>query len=123
MKSNVLYVQNTTAKQQGESSGAIMSAVESGAVGDVAADVQEGTLLYIHQRGAHLAFDTIKRMASDPSSGKRLTSHRRMACVSCMEGKQTRNVQPQQDSSENAPMDRIGGVICLSLKGSDGASR
>uniref|UniRef100_A0AAV1TEA7 Integrase catalytic domain-containing protein n=1 Tax=Peronospora matthiolae TaxID=2874970 RepID=A0AAV1TEA7_9STRA len=56
-------------------------------------------------------------MASDPSSGKRLTSHRRMACVSCMEGKQTRNVQPQQDSSENAPMDRIGGVICLSLKG------
>ena len=55
-------------------------------------------------------------MARDPASGIRLTSHRRMACVSCMEGKQTRNTQPQQDSGENAPTDRIGGVICPELK-------
>ena len=75
------------------------------------------TLLHFHQRFAHLVFDTIEQMACHPTSGIRLTSHRRMACVSCMEGNQTRNTQPQQNSGENALIDRIGGVICSDLKG------
>ena len=89
-----------------------MAAIESVTAGDFADDVQEGTLLHFHHRFAHLAFDTIERMARDPASGIRLTIHRRMACVSCMEGKQTRNTQPQQDSGENTPIDPIGGVSC-----------
>ena len=73
--------------------------------------MQEGTLLHFHQRFGDLAFDTIERMAREPASGIRLTSNKRAACVSCMEGKQTRNAQQQQDSGMNSPIDRIGGVI------------
>ena len=40
-----------------------------------------------------------------------------MACVSFMEGKKTRNTQPQQDSGKNASIDCIAGVICSDLKG------
>ena len=94
-----------------------MAALESSASADVTSDVQEGTLLHFHQRFGHLAFDTIERMARDPASGIRLTSSKRMACVSCMEGKQTRNSQNQTDSGFNAPIDRVGGVICSDLKG------
>uniref|UniRef100_A0AAV1TA52 Integrase catalytic domain-containing protein n=1 Tax=Peronospora matthiolae TaxID=2874970 RepID=A0AAV1TA52_9STRA len=56
-------------------------------------------------------------MTRNPASGIRLTSHRRMACVSCREGKQTRNAQPKQDSGEKEPIDRIGGEICSDMKG------
>uniref|UniRef100_A0AAV1UEH5 Uncharacterized protein n=1 Tax=Peronospora matthiolae TaxID=2874970 RepID=A0AAV1UEH5_9STRA len=69
-----------------------------------------------NQRSVELAFDTIERMARDPASGICLTSHRRMACVSYVEVKQTRNAQSQQCSGENAPMERIGSVIYLDLK-------
>ena len=55
-------------------------------------------------------------MARDPASGIRLTSNKRMACVSCLDGKQTRNAQSQKDSGANSPIDRIGGVICSDLK-------
>uniref|UniRef100_A0AAV1VEB0 Retrovirus-related Pol polyprotein from transposon TNT 1-94-like beta-barrel domain-containing protein n=1 Tax=Peronospora matthiolae TaxID=2874970 RepID=A0AAV1VEB0_9STRA len=70
----------------------------SGAAEDFAADVQEGTLLHFHQR-----------MARDPASGIRLTSHLRTACVSCMECKQPRNAHPKRDSGETAPIDRTRG--------------
>ena len=46
-----------------------------------------------------------------------MTSEKGMACVSCLEGKQTRNAQSQKDSDANSPIDRIGGVICSDLKG------
>ena len=56
-------------------------------------------------------------MARDPASGIKLSSNKRMACVSCLEGKQTRNAQAKVDSGSNSPIDRIGGVICSDLKG------
>ena len=56
-------------------------------------------------------------MARDPASGIRLSNNKRMACVSCLEGKQTRNAQSQQDSGTHSPIYRIGGVICSDLKG------
>uniref|UniRef100_A0AAV1V2K9 Integrase catalytic domain-containing protein n=1 Tax=Peronospora matthiolae TaxID=2874970 RepID=A0AAV1V2K9_9STRA len=56
-------------------------------------------------------------MARDPASGIKLSSDKRMACVSCMEGQQMRNAQLQEDSGTNSPIDRIGGVICSDLKG------
>uniref|UniRef100_A0AAV1T3L7 Integrase catalytic domain-containing protein n=1 Tax=Peronospora matthiolae TaxID=2874970 RepID=A0AAV1T3L7_9STRA len=46
-------------------------------------------------------------MARDPASGIRLSNNKRMACVSCLEGKQTRNAQSQQDSGKHSPIDRI----------------
>ena len=41
-----------------------------------------------------------------------------MACVSCMEGKQTRSNQSQHDSGSNSSIDRVEDVICSDLKGS-----
>uniref|UniRef100_A0AAV1TQL3 Integrase catalytic domain-containing protein n=1 Tax=Peronospora matthiolae TaxID=2874970 RepID=A0AAV1TQL3_9STRA len=55
-------------------------------------------------------------MARDPALGIQLSNNKRMACVSCLEGKQTRNAQSQQDSGKHSPIDRIGGVICSDLK-------
>ena len=62
-------------------------------------------------------FDTIDCMARVPASGTRLTNNKRMACVSCLEGKQTRNAQSQQDFGTNSSIDKIGGVILSDLKG------
>uniref|UniRef100_A0AAV1UJY9 GAG-pre-integrase domain-containing protein n=1 Tax=Peronospora matthiolae TaxID=2874970 RepID=A0AAV1UJY9_9STRA len=77
----------------------------------------EASLLHWHQRLGHLVFDTIERMVRDPASGNRLSNNKRMACVSCLEGKQTRNARSQQDSGKPSTIDRIGGVICSDLKG------
>ena len=96
MKSNVLYVKVSAKKERQRAGDTIMAALELGASADVASDVQEGTLLHFHQRFGPLAFDTIELMARDPASGIRLTSNKRMACVSCMEGKQTRNIQTRR---------------------------
>ena len=79
MERDVLYVQTTSKKRQQGSSDVIMAAIESGSAGDVADDVQEGTLLHFHQPFSHLALDNIERMARDPSSAIRLTSHQLMA--------------------------------------------
>ena len=115
--SNVLYVQ-TPVKCGGHGAGdAIMAALEANSVDASADDAHEASLLHWHQRLGHLAFDTIVRMARDPASGIKLSSNKRMACVSCLEGKQTRNAQAQMDSGANSPIDRIGGVICSDLKG------
>uniref|UniRef100_A0AAV1U887 Integrase catalytic domain-containing protein n=1 Tax=Peronospora matthiolae TaxID=2874970 RepID=A0AAV1U887_9STRA len=56
-------------------------------------------------------------MARDPASDIRLSNNKRMACVSCLEGKQTRNAQSHLDSGKHSLIDRIGGVICSDLKG------
>ena len=95
-----------------------MAALEAHAMDGDANDMHEASLLHWLQRLGHLAFDPIERMARDPSSGIRLTRNKRMACVSCLEGKQTRNTQSQQDSVTNSPIDRINGVICSDLNGS-----
>uniref|UniRef100_A0AAV1ULP9 GAG-pre-integrase domain-containing protein n=1 Tax=Peronospora matthiolae TaxID=2874970 RepID=A0AAV1ULP9_9STRA len=70
-----------------------MAALEAYSTGNNADDPHESSLLHWHQRLGHLAFDTIERMARDPKSGHRLSSNKRMAYVSCLEGKQTRNAQ------------------------------
>ena len=56
-------------------------------------------------------------MAKDPASGIELTDRRRLTCLSCAEGKQTKNTQSQKDTGVNEPIDRIGGVIYSDLKG------
>ena len=76
-----------------------------------------GSLLQFHRRLGHLCYDTIIKMARDPASGIKSTDTKRINCLACAQGKQTKNAQPRQDSGLNAPIDVIGGVICSDLKG------
>ena len=75
------------------------------------------SLLHFHQRLGHLAYDSIERMAKDPELGIKLTDTKRPTCISCAQGKQTKNSQSRRDTGANSPIDRIGGVICSDLKG------
>ncbi|CAI5727351.1 unnamed protein product [Peronospora destructor] len=50
-------------------------------------DVQSGTLMHFHRRLGHLCFDTIIKMAKDPTSAIRLTDTKRMHCLACAQGK------------------------------------
>jgi hypothetical protein len=52
-----------------------------------------------------------------PSQKVALTDHEKPHCIACVEDKQTRNNQSRQDSGHNAPINRIGEVICSDLKG------
>ena len=115
--SNMRYVETATTRGRQSAKDAIMAALEARAMNADAEDVHEASLLHWHQRLGHLAFDTIERIARDPASGIRLTIKKRMACVSCLTGKQTRNAHTQKDSGVNSPIDRIDGVICSDLKG------
>ena len=93
IESNVLYVETTATRGRHNTEDAIMAALEARAMDADADGVHEASLLHWHQRLGHLALDTIERMARDAASGILLTSKKRMASVSCLEGKQTRNAQ------------------------------
>ncbi|GMF44999.1 unnamed protein product [Phytophthora fragariaefolia] len=84
---------------------------------DVSTDVQRGRLVEFHQRMVHLNYDAVERLALDPSSGIELTDRRRVNCLACAQGKQTKNNRPKVDTESNSPIDRVGGVICSDLKG------
>uniref|UniRef100_A0AAV1TRZ9 Retrovirus-related Pol polyprotein from transposon TNT 1-94-like beta-barrel domain-containing protein n=1 Tax=Peronospora matthiolae TaxID=2874970 RepID=A0AAV1TRZ9_9STRA len=85
--SNVLYVETTATSRRHGAGDAILAALEAHSADASADDAHEASLLHWHQRIGHLAFDTIVRMARDPASGIKLSSDKRMACVSCMEAK------------------------------------
>ncbi|DAZ97926.1 TPA: hypothetical protein N0F65_007267 [Lagenidium giganteum] len=87
------------------------------AVNEALYEVQEASLHDFHVRLGHLCSETIERLAKNPSSGIKLTDHLRPNCAACSHGKQTKNPQPKADSGVNAPIDRIGGVVCSDLKG------
>ena len=80
-------------------------------------DVHEDTLMNFHRRLGHLNYDAILRLAKDPSSGLKITDDTRQNCLTCAQGKQTKNKQSQKDSGNNAPIDRIGGVTLETQKG------
>ncbi|KAG3061839.1 hypothetical protein PC121_g12821 [Phytophthora cactorum] len=79
--------------------------------------VTETTLLVLHQRLGHLAYDTIERMADAAGSGIRLTDRARPNCLTCAQGKQSKNNQSKKDTGAHAPIDKIGGVIGSAIKG------
>ncbi|KAE9058043.1 hypothetical protein PF007_g31436 [Phytophthora fragariae] len=79
--------------------------------------VTESTLLKLHKRLGHIAYDTVERMADTPGSGIRLTSRERPNCLTCAHGKQSKNNQSKKDTGANAPIDKIGGVIGSDIKG------
>ena len=79
--------------------------------------VQHGRLLQFHRRLGHLCYDTIVKMDRDPASGIKLTDTKRVTCLACAQGNQTKNRQYSRDSGTNYPIDVIGGVSCSDLKG------
>lgn len=64
----------------------IMAALEeeeANGSGDVSSNVQQGTQVDFHRRLGHLNYDAVKRLATDPSSGTKLTDHRRVSYLTC----------------------------------------
>jgi len=115
-RNNVLVV-HTTNQESGRSAGDVLMAALAEAQEGVGPDVQVGTLMQFHRRLGHLNYDTIVKIAKDPASGIALTDHKRDNCLTCAQGKQTKNAQSRRDTGANSPIDVIGGVICSDLKG------
>lgn len=72
--------------------------------------------MQLHAQMVHLSLDKIERMAKPPGSGIKIVNHKRTVCISCKEGKQTKNKQSRAYTGENAPIDRIGGVILVPIR-------
>uniref|UniRef100_A0AAV1U680 Polyprotein n=1 Tax=Peronospora matthiolae TaxID=2874970 RepID=A0AAV1U680_9STRA len=117
MEDNVLYVDTVAPTRAGTPRDVLMAILTQDSTDVSAMDVQIVSLYHFHQRLGHLAYDTVERMASDPESGITLTDRARPTCISCAQGKQTKNAQSRKDTGANSPIDRIGGVICSDLKG------
>uniref|UniRef100_A0AAV1VHI2 Integrase catalytic domain-containing protein n=1 Tax=Peronospora matthiolae TaxID=2874970 RepID=A0AAV1VHI2_9STRA len=117
MENNVLYVETVAPTRAGTPHDVLMAILTQDTTDASAMNVQIGSLYHFHQRQGHLAYDTVERMASDPESGITLTDRARPTCISCAQGKQTKNAQSRKDTGANSPIDRIGGVICSDLKG------
>jgi hypothetical protein len=81
------------------------------------AQPHEDSLMNFHRRLGHLHFDSVIRLAKDPSSGIKINDFTRQICVTCAQGKQSKNLQSKKDTGANSPIDRIGGVIGSDLKG------
>jgi hypothetical protein len=79
--------------------------------------VHHDTLYNWHVRFGHQSYDAIEALAAKPGSGVKITNKGRPNCMTCAEGKQTKNKQSNKDSGDHSPIDRIGGVICSDLKG------
>lgn len=75
------------------------------------------TLLELHKRLGHLMYDSVEKMADSEDPGIELTDRSRPSCLTCAQGKQSKNAQAKKDSGLHSPIDRIGGVICSDLKG------
>ncbi|KAE9238201.1 hypothetical protein PF005_g327 [Phytophthora fragariae] len=94
---------------------AVLAAVESRGISADA--VTECTLLELHNRLGHFAFDTLECMADAPGSGVKLTSRVRLNCLTCPQRKQHKVNQSKKDTGQNSPVAKIGGVICSDIKG------
>ncbi|KAE8895634.1 hypothetical protein PF005_g191 [Phytophthora fragariae] len=118
MKANVLvaWVEGASAPKK-HLKLVVMSAVIDEISGVQKESVQYDTLMVFYVHFGHLSYDTIERIAKDPASGIAITSHERSRCTTCAEGKQTRADQPKKDTGVDAPVYRVGGVICSDLKG------
>uniref|UniRef100_A0AAV1TUN5 GAG-pre-integrase domain-containing protein n=1 Tax=Peronospora matthiolae TaxID=2874970 RepID=A0AAV1TUN5_9STRA len=86
-ESNMLYVETTATRGRHSAEDAIMDALEEREMEADADGAHEASLLHWHHILGHLAFDSIERIAHELASGIRMTSKKRMACVSCLEGK------------------------------------
>ncbi|KAE9174481.1 hypothetical protein PF004_g26649 [Phytophthora fragariae] len=119
MRRNVLVVRAVVGPRHELPSDVIMAALSQELTEpvEVSGDVQKGTLLEFHKRLAHLNYDSVERLAKEPSSGIYLTDHKRVNCLTCAEGKKTKNRRSKKDTGAHSPIDRVGGAICSDLKG------
>ncbi|GMG15399.1 unnamed protein product [Phytophthora fragariaefolia] len=113
---DVLTVDAIGEKSQGALVHVVNAAVqEAGTV--LSSAGAETTLLELHQRLGHIAYDTAERMADAKASGIKLTDRARPNCLTCVQGKQSKNNQSKKDTGANVPIDKIGGVIGSDIKG------
>ncbi|POM66265.1 Mitochondrial Carrier (MC) Family, partial [Phytophthora palmivora] len=119
LERNVLMVDGTIVRKHESASPVIMAALngEAHGSGDTSVNVQKGTLVEFHRRLGHLNYDAVERLAKDTSSGIELTDRRRVNCLTCAQGKQSKGSQSGKDTGEHSPIHRVGGVICSDLKG------
>lgn len=75
--------------------------------------IQSGSMLDFHSRFTHLSYYTFKRTAGDPENRIRLTTKERTTCLTCDHDKQRHS---HMDTELNAPIIRLGGVICSDIK-------
>ncbi|KAE8968244.1 hypothetical protein PF002_g28843 [Phytophthora fragariae] len=89
MRRNVLIVRAAVGPRHELPPDVIMAALsqELTEPAEVSGDVQKGTLLEFHKRLAHLNYDSVERLAKEPSSGIYLTDHKWVNCLTCAEGK------------------------------------
>ena len=81
---NVLYVETTLTIGRHGTGDANMAVLEAHSADASADDANEASQMHWHQRLGHLAFDTIVCMARGPASIIKLSSNKRMECVSCL---------------------------------------
>lgn len=80
-------------------------------------NIKVNTLQKWHERLGHVNYQDLLRMASkNLVNGIALANKKATFCMACAEGKQSRNPQPMEDTSDSAPTDEIGAVICMDLK-------
>jgi hypothetical protein len=78
--------------------------------------IHEDTLHQFHIRLGHLSYAAIEELASKPETWIKLTDHQKPHCITCADGKQSRNNQ-SKDTGNNESIDRIGGVIVQISRG------
>ncbi|GMF15837.1 unnamed protein product [Phytophthora fragariaefolia] len=87
-----------------QSEGDVLISVLADSQAEIGPDVQTDTLVLFHHRLRHLNYDTILRMARDPASGISLTDEKRADCLTCVLGKQIKNLQLRKDTEANPPL-------------------
>ncbi|KAG2856236.1 hypothetical protein PC129_g9231 [Phytophthora cactorum] len=102
MRRNVLVVHGTVENHE-RASGVITAALdwEVSAADGVDISVVKGSLVGFHKRLGHLSYDAVERLAQDPISGIEITDHHRVNCLTCAQGKQSKNIQSKKDTSSN----------------------
>ncbi|KAJ8535207.1 hypothetical protein ON010_g13531 [Phytophthora cinnamomi] len=110
LQRNVFVVKGSVVKKQKPASDVVMAALnkEVNGNGGEQSSVQKGTLVEFHRRLGHLNYDAVERLARDPSSDIELTDRRRVNCLTCAQGKQSKNRQSGKDTGEHSPIDREG---------------
>jgi hypothetical protein len=79
--------------------------------------MEKSSLQQWHERLGHVNFQDLLRMINkNLAGGVELANKKINFCMACAEGKQSRNTQPARDTSESAPTDELGAVICMDLK-------
>ncbi|KAH9140559.1 hypothetical protein AeRB84_015218 [Aphanomyces euteiches] len=93
------------------------STIGSANVAHKSADTLQGW----HERLGHLHKQAIVSMANQRAPSEmtitRIANDLKVPCLGCALGKHTRSEQSKEDTSQSAPSEEIGSVVCMDLKG------